>query len=88
MTRTKGNVIVEEIQVGDIHYEFEYGIGIKCEVISKPVRTVNEDGEGVWTWKAKNLTTMKEINYLVTEGYEHYSSNLYDYNAYNVKEFH
>jgi hypothetical protein len=81
MTRTKGNVIVEEIKVGDIHYEYEMGIGIKCEVLTKP--TINEDGN--WVWKSKNLTTDKEIDYLVNPKYQHYSSNLYDYPAYEVK---
>ena len=46
MTHTKGNVIVEQIKVGDIHYEYEYGIGIKCEVLTKP--KLNEDGDWVW----------------------------------------
>ena len=82
-TRTKGNVIVENIKVGDIHYEFEYGMGIKCKVVTLPIR---DDG-GSWTWKSKNLTTDGEINYRVTEGMEHYSSNLYNYNAYRVKSF-
>jgi len=35
-TYTKGNVIVEEIKVGDIHYEYELGVGIKCEVTTLP----------------------------------------------------
>ena len=83
VTRTKGNVIVENIKVGDTHYEFEYGMGIKCEVITLPIR----DDKGFWTWKSKNITTDGEIDYLVTEGMEHYSSNLYDYNAYGVKVF-
>jgi hypothetical protein len=30
MTRTRGNVIIENIKVGDIHYEYELGLGIKC----------------------------------------------------------
>jgi hypothetical protein len=80
-TMTKGNVIVENIKVGDIHYEFEYGMGIKCEVITLPIR----DDEGYWAWKSKNLTTGKEIDYGVREGIAHYSSNLYDYEAYKVK---
>lgn len=80
-TRTKGNIIVENIKVGDIHYEFECGIGVKCEVIPLPIR----DNSGYWTWKSKSLNTRKEINYGVREGMEHYSSNLYDYVAYNVK---
>jgi hypothetical protein len=66
MTRTKGNVIVEEIKVGDIHYEYEMGIGIKCEVLTKP--TINEDGN--WVWKSKNLTTDKEIDILADPYYK------------------
>jgi len=80
-TMTKGNVIVENIKVGDIHYEYEYGVGIKCEVVTLPVR----DEEGCWTWESKNLNTGKKIDYFVREGMEHYSSNLYDYEAYSVK---
>ena len=83
VTKTKGNVIVESIKVGDIHYEFEYGLGIKCEVITLPVR----DEKGYWSWKSKNLTTGEEITYGVTEGLEHYSSNLYNYEAYKVSKW-
>ena len=79
-TRTKGNIIVEDIKIGDIHYEFEYGMGIKCEVISLPVR----DDEGYWSWKSKNVNNENIIEYGVREGMSHYSSNLYDYEAYKV----
>lgn len=79
-TLTKGNVIVENIKIGDIHYEFEYGMGIKCEVITLPIR----DAEGYWSWKSKNLNTGKIIGYGVREGFAHYSNNLYDYEAYQV----
>jgi len=83
MTHTKGNVIVEEIKIGDIHYEYEYNLGIKCEVLTLPVR----DEDGLWEWKSKNLTTGEIIDYAVSEKYPHYSSNLYDYEAYNVKNY-
>lgn len=83
MTHTKGNVIVEEIKVGDIHYEYDMGLGIKCEVLTKP--KLNEDGN--WTWKSKNVNSEKEIDYLVNPKYSHYSANLYDYEAYNVKHY-
>mgnify|MGYP003653005829 CR=1 FL=1 len=53
MTRTKGNVIVEEIKV----------------------------------WKSKNINSDKEIDYLVNPKYSHYSVNLYDYEAYEVKHY-
>lgn len=82
-TMTKGNVVVENIKVGDIHYELEYGVGIKSEVLTMPVR----DDTGYWTWKSKNLTTGKEITYGVREGMAHYSINLYDYEAYKVKNW-
>jgi len=83
MILTKGNVIVENIKIGDIHYEYEYNIGIKCEVISLPIREDN----GAWSWKSRNLISNEIIEYKVCEGYEHYSSNLYDYEAYDVKYY-
>jgi hypothetical protein len=83
MTRTKGNVIIEDIKVGDIHYEYELGLGIKCEVLTKP--TLTKDGN--WIWKSKNLNSGQEINYFVNPKYPHYSVNLYDYEAYKVKNY-
>jgi len=82
-THTKGNVIVEDIKVGDIHYEYEMGLGIKCEVISKPI--LNSDKQ--WEWQSKNCNNGTIIDYLVDPKYSHYSSNLYDYEAYNVKYY-
>ncbi len=84
ITRTKGNIIVEEIKVGDIHYEYDLGFGIKCEVITKPV--FNKEAE-IWEWKSKNCKTGKIIDYAVNSKYQHYSSNLYDYEAYKVKYY-
>ena len=80
-TFTKGNIIVEDIKIGDIHYEYEFGIGIKCEVISLP--TLSENNQ--WEWQSKNCNGGKIINYVVDPRYPHYSANLYDYEAYNVK---
>jgi len=79
-TYTKGNVIVEEIKVGDIHYEYEYGMGIKSKVMTLP--TLNESGQ--YEWKSRNVNTDKVIDYLVDPKYSHYSANLYDYEAYDV----
>lgn len=81
-THTKGNVIVEDIKIGDIHYEYDLGLGIKVEVISLPVRS--EDG--YWAWKSKQISTGREIEYGVREGFSHYAPNLYDYQAYRVKQ--
>ena len=51
-TRTRGNVIVEDIKIGDVHYEYEYGVGIKCEVITLP--ELNEDGQ--YEWESRTYT--------------------------------
>lgn len=83
MARTKGGIIIEEINIGDIHYEFEHGLGVKSEVIIKP----EKDEENVWVWKSKNVNTGKEIDYLIKEGFECYGPNLYDYEAYNVENW-
>ena len=44
-TYTKGNVIVEDIKVGDIHYEYGYGVGVKSKVLTLP--KFNEE-HGLW----------------------------------------
>lgn len=82
-TKTRGNVVVEDIKVGDIHYEYEYGIGIKSKVITKPTRDV----DGYWSWKSRNVNTGEEISYGVREGYSHYAPKLYDYEAHGVKAY-
>lgn len=82
-TRTRGNVIVEDIKIGDVHYEYGYGVTIKCEVITLP--ELNEDGQ--YEWESRNLVSGNIINYLVDPEYPHYSVNLYDYEAYNIKNF-
>lgn len=78
MTHTRGNVIVENIKVGDIHYEYEMNCCIKSEVISAPVKNGDQ-----WSWQSKWLSNGRTIDYLVTEGMSHYSSKLYDYEAYS-----
>jgi len=80
---TKGGINVSNIKIGDVHYEYEYGIGIKCKVVSLPERS--EDG--YWSWKSENLTSGGIIDYGVKEGMSHYGPNLYDYEAYSVKNY-
>jgi len=82
-THTRGNVIVEDIEVGDIHYEFEYGTGIKSEVTTLP--TIDEHGS--YIWKGKNLKGGNIIDYCVNPKYPHYAPNLYDYEAYKVDQY-
>ena len=75
---TKGNVEVQNIKVGDIHYEYGYGYYIKVEVLTKPaLKEV-----GYWEWQSKNLKTGETVDYGVREKFSHYSAKLYDYEAY------
>lgn len=77
---TKGNVEVQKIKVGDIHYEFEMGgLFCKSEVMTLP--TKNSDGN--WVWKSKNLLTGVIINYLVNPSFPRENAvHLFDYKAY------
>lgn len=88
-TKSRGNVIVENIKVGDIHYEYDMGRGLKCEVITLPILE-----EGSWSWESKNLTTGAIINYRTadvnSEDYDMcrcYGFKLYDYEAYRVEKY-
>jgi hypothetical protein len=76
---TKGDVEVQGIKIGDIHYEYEYGCCIKTKVLTVPQR--NEYGQ--WEWKSERLSNGEVINYAVHEEYLHYAPNLYNYEAYS-----
>jgi hypothetical protein len=39
-TYTKGDVIVEEIRVGDTHYEIEHMLGLEVEVVKDIVWSI------------------------------------------------
>lgn len=80
--KTKGGVILEDIKIGDTHYESEYGHTITSIVETKPERIVTEDGDVQWRWTSKIVGSEVPVNYLVTEGFEHYGPNLYNYEAY------
>lgn len=83
-TFTKGNVIVQNIKVGDIHYEYDMGVGIKVQVTHAP-----ELNDGVWTWQSKfvNIENSDPIIYCVSEDCPSYlAPNLYDYEAYRVNK--
>lgn len=81
MTYTRGNVIVENIKIGDVHFEYEYGLCIKSVVETLPVRS----SEGYWTWTSKAVDTNRLIKYGVNEMYQAYAPNLYDYEAYSMR---
>lgn len=84
---TKGGIIIEDIKVGDIHYEYEYGLCIKTRVIEGPMQTENdEDNHSVWSWKSVHIlpdgTDGKIIDYQVSSKYSYYGPNVYNYEAY------
>ena len=72
----KNNIDVEKIQIAEDVLEI-YGDIYGCV-----------DGNyRDWVWKSRNVTTGNEIDYLVNPKYTHYSPNLYDYEAYDVKRY-
>jgi len=81
-THTKGNIIVEDIKIGDIHYEFAYGFGIEVKVLSLPVMKDN-----CFVWESKNVRSGAIVNYAVDPKYSHYGPNIYDYKAYSVSKW-
>lgn len=83
-TKTRGNVIVEDIKIGDIHYEYEYNFCIKTEVVTQP-----ELKEGMWTWKSKNVNSGSIIDYSIADANsrvgkynDQFAVKLYDHEAY------
>lgn len=76
---TGGDVIVNEIKVGDTIYEYEFNIEIKTTVKTLPTR--NEDG--LWEWVGET-DDGNIVNYAVHEDYPHYSPKLYTYQAYSI----
>jgi hypothetical protein len=93
---TKGNVEVQNIKVGDIHYEYEFGCGIKVRVITLPDFESGAEGRNYWFWQAELVADLSDkevieyepgagelIEYGITEGMSHYGPNLYTYSAYS-----
>ena len=70
--RTRGNVIVNDLKIGDEIVEIEYGNRIVTRVKTLPKR--NEDG--LWEWKGETPNDAI-VDYAVHEDYPHYAPNLY-----------
>ena len=80
--KTKGNLDLSTLEVGETVYEFMGGFGIESKVVTKPVK----DGKQ-WTFKTRSTATGSEIDYMFTEGCAHYGANLYGYKAYEPKQW-
>ena len=74
------SITAKKINKGDIFYEIEYGQKIKCEAITQPVKTDDQ-----WKWKGKDLESGAVIDYLQTEGFEHYGPKLYEALASDIQ---
>lgn len=79
---TNGNVEVQNIKIGDIHYEYDgFGCFTKARVLTEPRKS--EENTGWWEWESENLLTGEKIDYGVREDIPtRYSISLYDYEAY------
>jgi len=76
-TMTKGNVIIEELKIGDTIYE--YNTGLHCESIVMNLPVLEGD---IYSWYAKEKTTNRIIHYKQNVKYPHYGLNIYTYPAY------
>ena len=82
MTFTGGNIIVENIRPGDIHYEYAGNIYVKSIVFTRPRMKI-----GAWEWKSYKIDTDGNITdsvitYIVHPKYQAYAPKLYDHEAY------
>lgn len=72
--------IAKQLEVGDIFYECEYGVGITLETTTKPIRT--EDGQWKWTAEIVDTSCNKSfevgtaVDYMITEGFAHYGPKI------------
>src|SRR5438128_990324 len=70
---------LSKMKIGDVFYECEMGLNIRSRVMSEPV--VSNDGyEGrrVLRWAAENTEDGSSVDYMLTEGLDHYGPRIYD----------
>jgi hypothetical protein len=77
--KTRGDVVVNNLKVDDIIYEFEYNLVIVAKVTTTPLRSP----DGYWTFDAVNTLNSRVINYAMDENLSHYAPKLYTYMAYS-----
>lgn len=86
---TKGNVEIQNIKVGDIHWEFFNGFYIKSKVLTSPKKEKRKE-DNYYTWESEvvETTTNKELGSIIKYGqsdsYPHYGLNIYDHPAYMI----
>jgi hypothetical protein len=63
------------IKKGVLFSECGYGMALLMRAINDPEISKSESGRQI-KWKAKNEKTGEVVNYLVTEGLEHYGPDI------------
>jgi len=66
----------KDLKLGDSFYESYYGVNAYMIVIKEPTHI-----DGKWEWTAMNENG-EEVEYLITDGYEHYGPSIYSEPAY------
>lgn len=61
--KTKGNIEVKNIKVGDIHYEEIDNVMVKMKVTKKPYLTDHND----YCWQSKRLDDNLIMNYSISK---------------------
>jgi hypothetical protein len=71
------------MKLGHIFYECEMGMNIRARGTATPVVT-NDGYEGrrVLRWEAENTESGERIDYMMTEGLDHYGPRIYDQPQY------
>ena len=96
---TKGNVIVNKIEVGDIHWEHMYKCCIKVVVVEAPERYLITNGttsvpspaQYRWIWKSQILDKHDKlidgavITYGTDESCNHHAPDLNDRSGYLIR---
>lgn len=75
----------KDLTLGTIFYEYAYGISVAYEVTEEVKTSSYYDlarTREQWIWKAKDVETGEEIEFLVTEGLEHYGPKIYKEPSY------
>lgn len=69
----------KNLKDGDVFYECEYGMSYQYKVVGDVQITMYEDTNTErhqWQWKGVSPDG-REVDFLVTEGFEHYGPKLY-----------
>lgn len=68
----------KDLDVGSKFVEYDSFCGSVTAVCTqKPTQNVDGDGKVKWRWKAQVVGTGRDVDYLLTEGFEHYGPRIY-----------